>query len=195
MWVQLMTRRWSWGGAINYRCGCMDCGRLRGHRTSIQTSLLSLNFQSCVLDLCLCYRYQQGLLALICVYVDDIIIRTSDVQYMVEFKSRYLYRYDTTDNVVPVYPCDIGGYRCTTRLATIRGGGTAQACGTFWDRFQNIPSLPSNAKDMLVEDKGDYSPEQSDLVQTFPYRELVGATLYLAMHTRPDVAYAGVLSR
>ena len=42
--------------------------------------------------------------------------------------------------------------------------------------------------DMLAEDTGDYSKEQSEFVREFPYRELVGATLYLAMHTRPDVA-------
>ena len=58
--------------------------------------------------------------------------------------------------------------------------------------------LPSNATNMLAEDTGDYSPEQSDLVLTFfyIYRELVGATPYTALHTRPDVVYAvGVLSR
>ena len=31
MWVPLMIRRWSLGGAINYRSRSMDCDRLHGH--------------------------------------------------------------------------------------------------------------------------------------------------------------------
>ena len=62
----------------------------------IDKFIKSLNFQSCVLDPCLCYQYHHGQLALICVYVDDIIICTSDMQYMVEIKNSFLDRYDMT---------------------------------------------------------------------------------------------------
>ena len=50
-----------------------------------------------MLDPCVYYRYHHGQLAFICVYVDDIIISTSDMKYMVEIKSRFLERYDKTD--------------------------------------------------------------------------------------------------
>ena len=53
----------------------------------------SLNFQSCVLDPCLYYRYHHSQLALRCVYVDDRIICPCDKQYIIEIKSRY----DMTD--------------------------------------------------------------------------------------------------
>ena len=63
-------------------------------------------------------------------------------------------------------------------------------------RSTNKNPLPSNATDMLAEDTGNYSPEQSNFVRTVPYCELEGATPYLAVHTRPGVAYeVGVLSR
>ena len=52
-----------------------------------------------MLDPCLYYRYHHGQLALIFVYVDDIIIFTFDMQYMVEIKSRALYLYDMTNIV------------------------------------------------------------------------------------------------
>ena len=35
--------------------------------------------------------------------------------------------------------------------------------------FKKNP-LPSNATDMPAEDTGDYSPEQSEIMRTFPYR-------------------------
>ena len=69
----------------------------RSWNIHIDKFMKSLNFQSCVLDPCLYYRYHHGQLALICVYVDDIIICTSDMQYMVEIKNRFLDRYDMTD--------------------------------------------------------------------------------------------------
>ena len=120
-------------------------------------------------------------------YVDDIIIRTSDMQYMVEIKSRILDRYDMTD---------MG--RLTSFLikqATICKKVLRKHAGLVGTSSKKNP-LPSNAMDMLAEDTGNYSREQSDFVKKFPYRELVGATLYLAMHTRPDVAFVvRVLSR
>ena len=49
-----------------------------------------LNFQSCVLDPCLYYCYQHSKLALICVYVDDIIIYTSDM--LLKYSNSYYKR-------------------------------------------------------------------------------------------------------
>ena len=61
----------------------------RSWNIHIDKFIKSLNFQSCV-DPCLYYLYHHGQLASICVYVDDIIICTSDMQFMVKIKNRFL---------------------------------------------------------------------------------------------------------
>ena len=44
MWVPLMRRRWSRGGATNYRSRCVDFYRLRGDETYIKF-IKSLSFR------------------------------------------------------------------------------------------------------------------------------------------------------
>lgn len=72
---------------------------------------------------------------------------------------------------------------------------TEKVLGLVGTGTKKNPS-PSNATDKLGEDTRDYSPEQSEFVRTYPYSELVGATLHLVLHTGPDVGHAvGVQSR
>ena len=62
---------------------------------------------------------------------DDNIKRTSDMQYMVEIKSRFLDRYGVTD-VVLEYSRDVGGDLCAIGPATMLCGE-----GTGWERYQD----------------------------------------------------------
>ena len=54
--------------------------------------------------------------------------------------------------------------------------------------------LPEGHK--LSKDMGPKTQEEIDLMRDTPYRQLIGALMYLAVATRPDIAYAvGVLAR
>ena len=57
----------------------------------------SLGFTQCVLDTCLYYKYKDGRIALLAVYVDDIMIASADVEYIKEIKKQFCKKFDMTD--------------------------------------------------------------------------------------------------
>jgi hypothetical protein len=63
------------------------------------------------------------------------------------------------------------------------------------NRTKKYP-LPSDAADQLAPDTTPLTEDQRKYITNFPYRSVIGALLYLALHTRPDISYAvGILSR
>ena len=62
------------------------------------------------------------------------------------------------------------------------------------DKVTKSP-LPSDALEQLAQAHEMTPSEQSD-VNSYPYRQIIGALLYVAMYTKPEISYAvGVLSR
>ena len=140
----------------------------------IDKFIKSLNFLSCVLAPCLCYRCHHGQLALICVYVDDIIICTSDLKNMVEIKSRFLDRYDMTNmgRLTSFMNIRVMWEETGVRLDQQRYAEKVlcRHAGLVGTSIKKNP-LPSNAIDILADDTGNYSTEQSEFVRMFPYRK------------------------
>ena len=161
-----------------------------------------LHFKSCITDLCLYYRWRDGKLHLILVYVDDIIIASADLQYIADIKSAFTARFDMTDCGELKHYLNV---HITRTRAYIAMDQTA-FCEKVFEKFgrwmgpanktRRYP-LPGDASDKLFQGRSEeLSGDQVEYVRTFPYKQIVGAVLYLAMHTRPDIAYAvGVLAR
>jgi hypothetical protein len=69
----------------------------RAWNKHLDKNIKSLNFKPCVLDPCLYFRWHEGKLALILVYVDDILIAHQDLSYIVAIKDMFCNTFDMTD--------------------------------------------------------------------------------------------------
>ena len=166
----------------------------------IDKFIKSMQFRSCVLDTCLYYRWHQGKLTLLLLYVDDIIIASVDFEFLVFVKNKFCQTFEMRD---------MGECQSFLNIRITRGEDwfkldQSQYAEKVIQKFNHVMGnsrknkeapLPSNAQELLAAER-ELTSEQEDWVSKFPYRSIIGAILYLALHTRPDLAYAiGLLSR
>lgn len=134
------------------------------------------------------------------IYVDDIIILCRNVEYIKEVKAMFCARFDMTDEGEIEHFLNVR----VTRTSSFLGLDQSVYAQKVVDKHAHLlgnktrkSPLPADAADRLraAVDVEPTSEEQRYL-DNFPYRNLLGALLYLAMNTRPDIAYAvGVLAR
>jgi hypothetical protein len=159
----------------------------------------SLNFKACVLEPCLYYKMYKGERMYLTIYVDDIIILCKNVQFIEEVKQQFCERFDMTDEGEMEFFLNV---RVTRTKHFLMMDQTVYALNVIkkyshllGTRSRKSP-MPEDAADRLRKVDDDLSPEQQEYLDNFPYRNLLGALLYLSMNTRPDISYAvGVLAR
>eukprot|EP00602_Paraphysomonas_sp_CaronLab_P001187 CAMPEP_0185020694 /NCGR_PEP_ID=MMETSP1103-20130426/3325_1 /TAXON_ID=36769 /ORGANISM="Paraphysomonas bandaiensis, Strain Caron Lab Isolate" /LENGTH=1580 /DNA_ID=CAMNT_0027551749 /DNA_START=34 /DNA_END=4776 /DNA_ORIENTATION=- len=166
----------------------------------IDKFIKSMQFRSCVLDTCLYYRWHQGKLTLLLLYVDDIIIASVDFEFLVFVKNKFCQTFEMRD---------MGECQSFLNIRITRGEDwfkldQSKYAEKVIQKFNHVMGnsrknkeapLPSNAQELLAAER-ELTSEQEEWVSKFPYRSIIGAILYLALHTRPDLAYAiGLLSR
>ena len=134
------------------------------------------------------------------IYVDDIIILCKNVDYIAEIKAKFCARFDMTDEGEMEHFLNVRVTRTVDSLTMDQSVYTQKVL----DKHKHLVGtktrkapLPADAADRLRASITEVrSAEEQEELDNFPYRNLLGAVLYLAMNTRPDIAYAvGVLSR
>ena len=184
---------------------------LYGLRTSprswwkcLDSFIRSLGFKPCVLEPCLYSKQHNGQLVLISIYVDDILVLSADIDYVKEVKSLFTQRFDMTDMGELQHFLNIHVTRDDEGIHLDQKAYLESVL----DKFEYLLGkkyktrkypLPDDVTDRLAPDTPDTEPlteEKRKYINNFPYRSIIGALLYLALHTRPDISYAvGVLSR
>jgi hypothetical protein len=139
----------------------------------------------------------------ILVYVDDILIFSDDIKYIQQIKQDLTQEYEMTDageidNFLNL-KVDRDWEKGTLAL------DQTHYCKQILEQYDFLifgqkrkSPLPLDAAKLLAisDNEDDLSPEDKEFRDTYPFRQVIGVLLYIAMYTRPNIAYAvGVLAR
>ena len=162
--------------------------------TTIDKHLKSLNFKPTVSDPCLYSRWVHGEQYLVLVYVDDILIAGKNVGHI---KKSICDKFAMTD----LGPLDNFLNANVTQTRVKITVSQTHYCQQVLETFDYLVKgkvkktpLPVDAIEILTN--GMEEGVQDADTRSYPYRQVVGSLLYLAMYTKPEISYAvGVLSR
>ena len=173
----------------------------RNWNKNIVEHIKSLGFKQCVLDNCLFVKRVGREIYLISLYVDDILVAGSNLVEVENIKRQFTERYEMKDlgelnyylgmkitRTEESIKLDQSGYirEIVEKYGYLLSGKEGRTYNTPMER--DLKLRKSEARSM--------TDKQREYVEKFPYQNIVGALLYLAINTRPDIAYAvGVLAR
>jgi hypothetical protein len=173
----------------------------RNWNKNIVEQIKSLGFKQCVLDNCLFVKYINQEIYLISLYVDDILVAGSNLKEVERIKRQFTERYEMKDlgelnfylgmkitRTDKFIKLDQSGYirEILEKYDYLLRGYEGRTYNTPMERELKLRKL----------ERLSMSAKQKAYVAEFPYQNIVGALLYLALNTRPDISYAvGVLAR
>lgn len=156
----------------------------------IDNELKKLGFLNCTEDVCVYSRCTEGQRFLLAIYVDDLVFASTSIEQISELKGHLRRKFF----MKPIGDIDyVLGLKVerNRRIRELRLSQETYAKKVL-DRFGMADSRPINcpvAPNTTLE-VHEGTPAE------FPYSQAVGSIMYLAMGTRPDVAYGvGLVSR
>lgn len=146
-----------------------------------KSGAISFNADPCI------YRIGHGdNTILIAVYVDDIILVSRNLNKIEELKKNLVQEFDVRDLGEINYCLGIEFSRNNDTIALHQSGYIRDILDRFGMTESKPVSTPMDPNVKLVK-----PDENSDIGATkIPYREFIGALIYLAVSTRPDIAFA-----
>ena len=170
----------------------------RNFNLDLDRHIISMGFKRTVSDACVYTNTINGHTVTIAIYVDDLIIACCDLATIIGVKAQVAERYKVKDMGEMDWYL---GMRYTRNAET----GTitldqSKYTQDVLDRFsgyfksQAYRDVPMMGNSILEPWTNDYdnnlTDEQLVNIAAFPYRQVVGSLLYLAVWTRPDIQYA-----
>jgi hypothetical protein len=161
---------------------------------TINEFIESMGFKRCVSDHCLYVRWNGKDIMLLVLYVDDIVIAGSDLAEVEMVKADFKKRFEMKD---------LGELRHYLGMTIERNGSEsikvhqADYARTVVKKYQRYLKAGNRhratvpmTRDMKLTRDEKRTAKQQAYVDSFPYQELLGSLLYLAVNTRPDIAFA-----
>jgi hypothetical protein len=157
-----------------------------------------LRMNRCEVDQAVFFRSEETGLIVIVVHVDDLTIVTSTLALMEEVKEGLKKRLRITDQGEIHWILGISIKRDRANKTIMLG--QVSYLNSILQRygFENVKRLamPMDPHVQLSSDQAPKTQAEFAAMRNVPYREAVGSLMYLAMGTRPDIAYAvGIVSR
>jgi len=144
-----------------------------------------LHFQSSPYDPCLYVQYQKGSMVIIALYVDDLVLACSDRQLLDWLKEEFCKRFEMKD---------CGEVRVCLGLEIVRDTSKVtlhlsqqRYVDKVLERFDMTDAKPVVTPMHTQISAADI---EGELVDSTLYRSAVGSLMYLAVGTRPDIAFA-----
>lgn len=147
----------------------------------LHTVLNSFGLQQSKADNCLYFSNQKGCRLLLCIYVDDGLIAA-------EQKETLNALIDALENEFEITKKELS-YFLSIHIKKLESGSIAinqsKYIGAILERFGM-----QDAKSVSTPMENNQSKTEKKIESDFPYRESIGALMYLTNSTRPDLAYA-----
>ena len=137
-------------------------------------------------DPCIFRVNRGGITLLIAVYVDDIMIVSDSIKEIRNFKHFLAQKFDIKDQGEIGYCIGLEFNRDNGGISIRQKGYILDILKKFGMADSKSVSTPMDIGVKLTHPEGAMEKKYAEL----PYRELVGALMYLATATRPDIAHA-----
>jgi len=161
----------------------------------------SMGFKQCVLDNCLFVKHIGTEMYLISLYVDDILIAGTNLEEVKRIKQQFTNHFEMKDMGELNYYLGMKITRTNDFIKLDQAGYVREILEKYNHLLRGLEEKKVNTPmerelKLRKNESKSMTPSQREYVSKFPYQNLVGALLYLAINTRPDIAYAvGVLAR
>ncbi|KAK2577584.1 hypothetical protein KPH14_000901, partial [Odynerus spinipes] len=160
--------------------GLKQAGRQWNH--TIDVSLKKLGLVASSADPCVYYKGNIKNLLLVIVYVDDTLIFSRSLDEIISTKTRLSERFELKDLGEVQYCLGIRFVKRKDEITLSQVGYINDLLNKYNMNYANPVSTPMEQGLKLNDEK--------ESTQKLPFRELLGSLMYLAMATRPDIAYA-----
>ena len=149
-------------------------------------------------DPCLYYRRREGNLLILTIYVDDLLLFSCDLQSIQQMKAELSGRFEMSDlgpvqrilglNVIHDHKGHLEAIYTPFTIPRLLKLTNLEHC--------NIISTPADPNQKLTKAMMPQTEEDKADMRRIPYRQVVGALMFLALTTRPDILFAvGEVSR
>ena len=171
--------------------GLKQAGRAWNHK--IHAALLDLDFASLHSDSCVYVKHAGSNVIYVLVYVDDLLLATNDMAQLNATKAALSSRFDMKDmgEAHFILGVQITRDRARRQLSLCQ----REYIRTILERYgmhdcKAVRSPMATGVKLLKADKGTDSEAGTPLAEAAPYASAVGALMYAALATMPDISYA-----